>query len=164
MLPLSTLIESINTLVTEAYAGPPDPRSTWFIDNESDSGILGILAGVSAAEASISVDGSGNPGTTIASHAEHLHWSLHNMNIAMKGGLFGNWKESWSLNSANPAVWDRLRAELRYELELLRENLKQQTELPGEYLTGGLALLPHAAYHLGTIRQMVERVRQKSQD
>jgi uncharacterized damage-inducible protein DinB len=161
MLPVSTLINSINILLTEAYPGPPDPNGTWFFDNEPDSGILGILAAVSAEEASTSVDGSGKPGTTIASHAEHLHWSLHNMNSAMKGEPFGDWKESWNLQTANPAEWDRLRSELRREVELLQENLKQQTQLDAEYLTGGLALLPHAAYHLGNIRQMVERVRQR---
>jgi hypothetical protein len=37
--------------------------------------------------------------------------------------------------------------------------LKIQTDLPEEYLTGLLALLPHAAYHLGVMRQMLERVR-----
>jgi len=164
MLPVETLINSINILLTEAYAGPPDPRSTWFIDNEPDSGILGILAGVSAEEASMSVDGSGNPGTTIASHAEHLHWSLANMNAAMRGGEYGNWKESWNLQTANEQEWDRLRSALRSEFETLREGLKNQKELDVEYLTGGLALLPHAAYHLGNIRQMGERVRRPAPD
>lgn len=165
MLPVAHVINSISTLLTEAYAGPPKPEATWFIDNEPNCGILGILDTVSAAEASVSVNGSSNPGTTIASHAEHLHWSLHNMNIAMQGEPFGNWKESWNKINANPAGWDRLRSELRREYELLLENLQQQTELPNsDYLTGGLALLPHAAYHLGTIRQMVERIRQPVTD
>jgi hypothetical protein len=165
MLPVSNLINSIITLLTEAYAGPPNPNATWFIDNEPDSGILGLLDTVSAAEASISVDGSGNPGTSIAAHAEHLHWSLHNMNIAMHGEPFGNWKESWNLQNADPQEWDRLRSELRREFEQLLENLRQQTDLPdNDYLTGGLALLPHAAYHLGNIRQMIERVRQPVTD
>jgi hypothetical protein len=117
--PLSMLTESIIILLTEAYPGPPDPTATWFIDNDPDSGILGILRDVTAVEASTSVDGTGNPGTTIASHAEHLHWSLANMNRAMSGGDFGKWSESWDLKEANAAEWDRLRRELRKEFEQL---------------------------------------------
>jgi hypothetical protein len=37
--------------------------------------------------------------------------------------------------------------------------LKKQEELPGPYLNGVIALIPHAAYHLGTIRQMIARLK-----
>jgi cytochrome c biogenesis protein len=43
--------------------------------------------------------------------------------------------------------------------ETLLKNIEKQQELTGETLNGVLALIPHAAYHLGNIRQMVERVR-----
>ncbi len=156
----ANLVQSIADLLTEAYAGPPDPSSTWFIDNEPDSGILGILAGVSAAEASLSVDGSGGAGTTIAANAEHLRWSLANANAALRGEDYnGNWSESWNTFNADAAAWERLRQELRTEFETLRDAIQKQDDLSGDYLTGVLALLPHAAYHLGTVRQMVERVR-----
>lgn len=162
-VPLSSVLDSITTLLTEAYAGPPNPKSTWFIDNEPDSGILGILAGVSAAEASRTKDREGDPGSTIAANAEHLRWSLAQANSALRGQPYAeNWKESWQLLNADPAGWDRLRAELRSEFEALREAIQAQSELSGDDLTGIIALLPHAAYHLGTIRQMIERVREHS--
>jgi hypothetical protein len=44
----TSVLNAVVELLTEAYAGPPDPNRTWFIDNESDSGIFGILSGVSA--------------------------------------------------------------------------------------------------------------------
>jgi hypothetical protein len=157
--PVPVLMKSVVELLNEAYDGPPDPSSTWFIDNEPNSGILGLLAGVSAAKASQPIDGRGEPGSTIAAHAEHLRWSLAMMNAAIHGEPFGNWKESWRLLETDNAGWDRLRAELRSEFNKLLEALKRQTELEEEYLSGLLALLPHAAYHLGTIRQMIERVR-----
>jgi hypothetical protein len=161
MSTLSTraVIQSVVDLLTEAYAGPPDPSSTWFIDNEPDSGVLGLLAGVSAEDASTSVHGGGEAGSTIASHAEHLRWSLANMNAAIRGESFGDWKESWQTLRADRAEWERLRGALRAEFETLQEALLGQPEVPEEYLTGLFALLPHAAYHLGTIRQMIERVR-----
>lgn len=159
-LPTTTLIKSIVDLLTEAYAGPPDPKVTWFIDNEPDSGILGALKSVSAAEASTSVDGSGKSGSTIASNVEHLRWSVANANAAMRGKPYNpNWAESWELLNADETAWDRLRQALRLEYEALREAIKMQEDLPGDYLNGVLALIPHAAFHLGVIRQMIERVR-----
>ncbi len=155
----SDIIQAITDLFSEAYAGPPDPRSTWFIDNEPDSGILGILAQVSAPEASWSSK-KNDPGTTIASHVEHLRWSLANANAAMQGKPYqGNWKESWNTLQADQAKWNQLRQDLRAEFEALRANLQKQGELSGDYLRGVMALIPHAAYHLGTIRQMIERAR-----
>jgi hypothetical protein len=159
-IPISMLTESIITLLTEAYPGPPDHTATWFIDNDPDSGILGILRDVTPEEASKSVDSTSNSGTTIASHTEHLHWSLANMNRAMNGGDFGSWSESWNLKEANAAEWDRLRNDLQNEFETLCIGLRNQTEIEPQYLTGGLALVAHAAYHLGNIRQMKERVRE----
>jgi hypothetical protein len=153
------VIRSIMTLFSEAYAGPPDPSSTWFIDNEPDSGILGIIADVSAAEASWSSNEQ-QPGTSIAAHVEHLRWSLANANGALQGKPYqGNWKESWNTLNASEIEWARLKNELKAEFEALLENLQKQTELSGPTLNGVLALVPHAAYHLGTIRQLIERAK-----
>ena len=80
-------------------------------------------------------------------------------NAAIRGEPLGDWKESWRLLYADDAEWDRLRSALRSEFGTLRGALQSQANLPEQYLTGILALLPHAAYHLGTIRQMIERVR-----
>ena len=156
------VIRSIITLFSEAYAGPPDPSSTWFIDNVPDSGILGIIASLSAEEASWSSNDQ-KPGTSIAAHVEHLRWSLVNANGALQGKPYqANWKESWNTINASEIEWARLKKELKTEFEALRENLQQQTELPGPYLIGVMALIPHAAYHLGTIRQLIERVGEKT--
>ncbi|HEX9090595.1 MAG TPA: DinB family protein [Anaerolineales bacterium] len=153
------VIQSIITLFSEAYAGPADPKSTWFIDNDPDSGILGLVRGISAAEASWSTKDD-QPGTSVAAHVEHLRWSLANANRALEGEPYnGSWKESWNTLSADEAAWERLRNELKREYETLVKNLQKQRDLPGDYLTGVMALLPHAAYHLGTIRQQIERLR-----
>jgi hypothetical protein len=159
MMDTDAVIKSIIKLFSEAYAGPSDATSTWFIDNEPDSGILGLIAGVSAIEASWSTNRK-QPGTTIAAHVEHLRWSLANANGALQGKPYqGNWSESWNTLEANEEAWVRLRSELSKEFELLRENLQKQNELSGDYLTGVMALIPHAAYHLGIIRQQIERAR-----
>jgi hypothetical protein len=160
-IPVSILTQALSALLTEAYDGPPDPHSTWFIDNEPDSGILGTLKSVSAAEASCSVDGSGKPGSTIAANVEHLRWSLANANGAMRGEMYkNNWDESWKLVAADQTGWDALRVALRSEYENLREAVQNAPDLQGDYLPGVMAFIPHAAFHLGILRQMIERVRQ----
>lgn len=161
MVSTDVFVNSFVELLTEAYEGPPNPSSTWFIDNEPDTGILGILDRVSAEEASKSIHKDNDRGSTIAANVEHLRWSLANTNAAMRGETFNTkWSESWELLNADQAEWDRLRQALRTEFEALREGIKGQMQVPDEYIIGILALLPHAAYHLGTIRQMVERVRE----
>jgi len=155
----SAVIGAVVTLLTEAYAGPPNPSSTWFIDNEPDCGILGVLSTETAAQASTSVDGSGGLGSTIAANAEHLRLSLGQFNAAILGESYGgSWKESWHLTGADEAQWEGLRSALRDEFETLRQVLSQQEELPEEYIVGTLAVVAHAAFHLGIIRQMAARV------
>ena len=39
-------------LLSEAFEGPRDPRSTWFVSNAPDSGIFGTLASLSPQDAS----------------------------------------------------------------------------------------------------------------
>jgi hypothetical protein len=159
-IPLPDLLDSILTLLTEAYAGPPDPSATWFIDNAPDSGVLGILANVDAEEASRSADGSHAPGTTIASHAEHLRWSLAVVAAELRGEPYPtDWDESWQVTTVDPEEWDRLRRDLRSEYENVSGAIKERTQLSWDVLNDTLALLPHAAYHLGNLRQMIERIR-----
>jgi hypothetical protein len=159
MLPATAVLRSVVDLLREAYEGPPDASATWFVDNEPDAGLFGAIAGLSAQEASTSMDSSQASGSTIASHVEHLRWSLAMMNAAIRGEPLGDWKESWQLVQADEGGWDRLRSSLRGEYETLQVALRGQVALPEEYLPGVLSLLPHAAFHLGIIRQMIERVR-----
>jgi hypothetical protein len=160
-VPLSTLTQALCDLLTEAYDGPPDPSITWFVDNEPDSGILGAIRNISAAEASRPVDGSGVPGSTIAANVEHLRWSLANANGAMRGEPYQfNWSESWNTLEADKTKWNALRKDLRREYLTLRDAVRAAPDLQDEYLLGVLALIPHAAFHLGLLRQMIERVRQ----
>ena len=161
-LPVVTLTQSIVELLTEAYVGPPDANSpTWFNDNDPNAGIFGQIRNVTAAEASASADKTGNPGTTVASHVEHLRWSLANASGAMRGEPYqSNWKASWLVTSVNEPGWDDLRQQLRNEFDTICNLIQQQGQLEGPFLNGLLALVPHAAYHLATIRQILERVRE----
>ena len=156
-LPVSELTQSIVELLKEAYEGPPDAETpTWFNDNDPNAGIFGQIAPLNAVQSSTSVDGTGNPGTTIASHVEHLRWSLANVNATLRGQEYNsNWKDSWSVLVVDANGWSGLVQQLRQEFSDLCAIIPQQTSLPGEYLNGVIGLVPHAAYHLGVIRQMI---------
>lgn len=159
-LPIATLTHSIVELLKEAYDGPPDANSpTWFNDNDPNAGIFGQITPVTAVQASKSADGTGNSGTTVASHVEHLRWSLANANGAMRGEMYqSNWKESWNVTVVDEGEWDRLRDQLRDEYHTICVVIEKQETLESDYLNGLLALIPHAAYHLATIRQIIERI------
>ncbi len=163
-IPVSELTQSLVELLKEAYNGPATAdSSTWFNDNDPNAGIFGQIAPLTAEQASLSVDGSGKPGTTIASHVEHLRWSLANVNATLHGEDYqSNWKDSWTVMTVNKEAWQKLVQQLQAELEITCQAIPQQQSLPGEYLNGLISLVPHAAYHLATIRQMIKRVVEKN--
>ena len=142
-------------LFSEAYSGP-NHAHTWFIGNEADSRLLGTLAGLSAEAASR----GGPSGATVAAHTEHLRWSLAMANAFARGEVpTAQWSESWTVRTVAAGAWTKLRADLQLEYDTLLAAMKQQEDFSDpQLLTGMLALVPHAAYHLGAIRQPVSRV------
>ena len=151
-IPLTTFRTVLRDLFSEAYAGP-NHDYTWFIDNKPDSGLLGTLSGLSAEDASR----PSPTGSTIAGHAEHLRWSLAITNAMVRGeDPEQDWAESWRVTEVDEGTWDTLRADLKLEYETLHAGMAQQEDFSDpQMLTGALALVPHAAYHLGAIRQLV---------
>jgi hypothetical protein len=154
------LREAVLTLLREAYVGPSDPTSTWFVDNEPNSGLLGILTSTSAIEASQpALDG-----TTVAGHTNHLCFALDLANRAFRGDdLYdtADWSESWSVHEVDSAQWDRLLARLRHEYDLVVEVLSPDAigEMDQATLNSTLALIAHGAWHLGAVRSILAAVR-----
>ncbi|BCM91589.1 hypothetical protein IAD21_03464 [Abditibacteriota bacterium] len=149
-------LRSFLDLFEEAYSGPPDPSSTWFTDNAPRSALLGTLDGLDDGQASFVLPG----GQSIASHAEHLRWSLVLAQAYLRGEHpQANWEESWRVLAVSEIEWETLRSDLRHEYEAVRAALATISDWSNPFfVTGTLALLPHAAYHLGAIRQMVRFV------
>lgn len=74
--------EGFLELFREAYTGP-NYLHTWFIGNEPGSGLFGTLEKLSAEDAS-----RAQPyGLTVATHTEHLRWSLAHANTFACGEL-----------------------------------------------------------------------------
>ena len=154
----SQLISAFLELFDEAYNGPPDPKSTWFTDNAPNAALLGTLDGLDAEHASL-LQASGQ---SLASHAEHLRWSLVLAQAYFRGEQpRPDWEESWRVQSVTQAQWETLRGDLKREYEAVRSAIAAVSDWSNPFfLKGTLALLPHAAYHLGAIRQMVKSVSQ----
>lgn len=143
--------ESLLELLSEAYTGP-NHAHTWFIGNKPGSGLFGTLDALSAEAASKEQPS----GTAVAAHTEHLRWSPAHANAFARGEVpTGVWSASWSVRTVDASAWDKLRADLRREYDALLAAIEQREDFSDpQMLTGMLALIPHAAYHLGAIRQM----------
>ncbi len=142
----------------EVYDGPKHSY-TWFIGNDPGSGLLGTLSTLNAAEASTPlIEG----GTTIAAHVEHLRWSLEKANKFMRGEKPEMvWSESWSVRVVDEASWVKMINQVREEYSSAVEQIKYAMWESEEQVLEVLALAPHAAYHLGAIRQMVLAVKKR---
>lgn len=137
----------------EVYDGPRH-QHTWFITTAPNTGLLGTINGINAEEASTPII---EKGTTIAAHVEHLRWSLHVANSFVRGeNPVMNWSESWQVRHVSSGEWALLVQELMREFNLLIQSLSSGIRWASdEQLREILALIPHAAYHLGAVRQMI---------
>ncbi len=77
------MAEAVRNMLKESFDGPANPKETWFTNNEVNSGILGALKVVSAAEASTLVHE-----TTLAAHANHVRYNMSGTNELLKTGNY----------------------------------------------------------------------------
>lgn len=146
--------KALVSLLEEAYEG----SKTSFFSDSDKPGLLGTLAGLSAEQASkpLSADG-----LTTAAHAEHLRWSLANLNSATPGGAWNpDWKASWRVRAVSAEQWDKLRSELSKEYQDFHQTMSSSPIWHSETMmfTGVVASIAHAAYHLGAIRAMLKQL------
>lgn len=146
------LLRAVMPILAEAFAGPADPRSTQFVNNEPDCGVFGTLDRLPAAQASTPPA----PGrSTAAAHAEHLRYSLDVSTRWLRGDHSGaDWPSSWAVQSVDDEGWMRLRERLRDEYAQFLELVDARAEVDEELLGGIVATIAHAAYHLGALRQI----------
>ena len=136
--------EVIRALLTEAFEGS---SQVWFSDR--DTGLFSSLQPQSAERVS---------SVGIAAHAEHLRWSLASVNAMMRGERPSmDWKQSWTVNTVTDLEWQQLLEDLKLEYQNLQNNMPPNPDLSDQmFVTSGVALVAHAAYHLGAIRQMLK--------
>jgi hypothetical protein len=149
--------DAIIEFLEEVYDGPRH-QYTWFIGNAPGSGLLGTLRSLSSEEASTPVV---EAGTTVAAHVGHLRWTLVKVNSFMRGeNPSWDWSESWATRLVDPEEWTTLIGSLEAEFSAVVQTLHQGYAWSSDdQYKEVLALIPHAAYHLGAIRQMALVVR-----
>src|SRR5688572_28542461 len=149
----SNFNEAAVELMTELIVGP-DPKWTWIVSNEPNAGVLGVLNGLSAEQASTPPA----PGRrSVAAHAGHLLFALDAATRRLRGeNPELDWDASWNRGAVTAAEWDQLRRDLRAELDrLLQVILEHRGDWEPMALEGIIATVGHTAYHLGAIRQIL---------
>jgi hypothetical protein len=142
------------TLLREACEGiEPGKSGTWFVQGKE--GLFDALDSVDAAQASKQAC----PGcSSIAAHANHVLYMLRGAATALGGPApEGTWESTWSVQSVNEREWNEIRRAIREQVRGLLPWYESGAPWgeDSELTIGALALLPHLAYHLGAIRQLL---------
>ena len=145
---------ALNTLLIEVFEGPPGQEA--FILNPGDTGLLRQLDSIDAAAASARP----MPGkTTIAAHADHVHYGLTLLNRWAVGEenpfATADWKASWQRTTVTPQQWQTLRDNLRRQATDWRKHVTTRTQWDHIAACGALSSAAHTAYHLGAMRQIL---------
>ena len=148
------LVEAQLELLRECMYGLADgARWTHFV--EGKEALLPTLRSLSAREAS---SFGAEHGPTIASHAWHIRYMLQGANAHCGDGPKpeGDWESSWSRADVTESEWTALVEEIEARYRCLVAWIKAQPSWEDvDIATGVLSLLPHLAFHLGAIRQLM---------
>jgi hypothetical protein len=140
-------------LLRECFEGKePALGYTWFV--EGKEGLFDALDTVNADQASLR---PGSKSTTIAAHAFHVLYALEGSN-ALHGAPEpeGNWEDSWRQESVTGEEWSELKAAIHVEYASFMKWFRNHAEWDDEAVrAGAIATLPHMAFHLGAIRQLI---------
>ena len=146
---------SLSTLFTELVDGTA-PTGGYML-NRDDVGLLRSIDRITAADASVVVDG----GSSIAAHVDHIAYGVGLMNRWAAGEnpwKDADWSASWRKTAVTDEEWQRLRRRLADESHKWLTAIKQPRELEEVELSGMIGSIAHLAYHLGAIRQMDRRI------
>lgn len=155
---MESILQPFLAILREVYVGA-EGQHTFVIDNAPDNGILSAIKTVTAKEASAA---SHDGGSTIAAHTGHLKWSLDYAMEFFRGNQpQWDWNDSWKRIVVNEQEWKELQGELANAYERIAAAIKNVKDWSHPaFVQGVLALLPHAAYHLGAIKQLMLVVKQ----
>lgn len=140
-------------LLRECFEGMPEgQKGTWFVERRE--AIFDALDAVDAAQASRAL---GHGVSSVAAHALHVVYALQAAASQIgEPEPEGTWEDSWKKQSVTESEWaqtkDRIRGLYAKVLAWLETNDDWSDESTA---LGALAVLPHMAFHLGALRQLV---------
>ena len=145
---MDVVLGQVLGVLAEAFDGPQQSWS-YFTDSGKDSGLLGTLQRMSAADAS-RVLGR----TSVAAHVHHVIFGLAASAAWIEGDrTTRKWSESWSVTEADEEQWSHMLDKLRSGYRDLRKDIELFASSSAESMGGVIGALAHVAYHLGAIRQ-----------
>ncbi|MBO9659661.1 MAG: DinB family protein [Chitinophagaceae bacterium] len=155
---MKSTLQPFIELMNEIYIGG-EGKDTFVIDREPGLGVISAVKTISASDASTPTH---QGGTTIAAHTGHLKWSLDYALEFYKGKMpeGWNWDDSWTRFNVTDEEWQELQNELTASYQRLITAINNVGDWSHPMLLKGtLALLPHASYHLGAIKQLMLAVK-----
>lgn len=151
MMTSSDLFTSLQALLREmAYGTAP---TGGFVLNAGDAGLLASLDRLTADDASTSSQG----GASIAAHVAHVSYGLSLLNRWAAGENpfeSADWGAAWKIGVVSSDQWDRLRTQLRTQIDSWLPVLATPREMSPVELNGVVGSVAHLAYHVGAIRQI----------
>ena len=149
MIPVSDFKNAFMPLFAEIF-GVSESEHGFILDN-GQSGLIGTIMNVSAAQAS---QAPNNNQATLASHTGHVLFLLHLFAAFERGeNPVPDWAGSWSVRQVDESAWDGLRQDLRTAYATVAERMQNREEWPAPAVGAAMMLLAHCAYHVGEIRQ-----------
>lgn len=146
---------SLILLLTETFE--PVADSSLYSYSDEGASLLETLASLNATQASKSVVPGG---TTIAGHAHHIRFFTEFVLQRMRGNLDDvNWDLSWSVREVDEMQWTAIQADLRTAYLACKTPFAEHIILDEKNERRAMAIVVHAAYHVGAIRQMIKLVR-----
>ena len=153
----SVFQRALSNMLTEIFEGPPGSEA--YVLNPGDPGLLRQLDSIDESAASQRP----MPGkTTIAAHADHIHFGLAILNRWAAGEANpwagADWNGSWQRTTVTDEQWRTLRDGLREEAAKWRKVVATRTNWDDLGAAAGLSTAAHTAYHLGAIRQILAAI------
>jgi hypothetical protein len=147
----SEMFTSLHGLMRELTYGTAPTGG--FVLNAGDAGLLASLDGLTAEDASQ----TSQAGASIAAHVAHLSYGVSLMNRWAAGEnpfTSADWEAAWRIGVVSEAEWERLRADLRSQIDSWLAALAVPRELAPVEVNGVIGSVVHLAYHLGAVRQI----------
>ena len=152
--PAAVTVGLVTRMLREAFEGPPGPW-TYFTEAGPGHGLFATLDALTAAQASQ----TGGPSrSTIAGHVRHLSASLALAARRLRGESGSRDRsQSWSVHRVDEAEWAAVVAEVRSAYHTLRVTVEMRSAWDEDAVGEAFGTIAHVAYHLGAIRQRLER-------
>jgi hypothetical protein len=147
-------LPAILLLFRECFEGRAEGNDyTWFV--EGREGIFDALESTGAETASIKPSPSC---ASIAAHTFHIRYALRGANAYLGGPpQEGDWESSWAKQTVNEEEWVELKKDVKYQYDFFLNYFQGELDFPDqEAVVGFVAQLPHMAFHLGAIRQIMK--------